>query len=413
MQGMDFKTSVNKPDGIFGLGEEIILTAELLDNGNPVTDRMIEYKFFRNGQVTECKKIKSDTPICVKTSLDVPGWTHISAVLLDDNGKPAKNQKISSMNIQGDIGAVVDPSHLEVVAAEPPDFDAFWMKQRKELDLVPLNASRQEIPMKKAELVDQYICYDVKVDCAGAKPVSGYLVIPRHAAPKSLPAYVTYHPYGVYSAKQQAEPNAICFDVNAHGILNGQSAEYYKKTGEELGWYPAKGKNDPDQYYFKDMYLRVMRALDYVKSLPEWDGKTIIVSGGSQGGGQAIIAAALDPQVTLCKANVPAMGDLGGILAGRKSGWPGFYGIKNGKPDNAQAGLTAGYFDNANFAKRIQCEVFLSAGFVDGIVAPTSVFVVYNSLNHAKTRCIESDPRGGHGVGQPKADKRIRELLKK
>lgn len=48
------------------------------------------------------------------------------------------------------------------------------------------------------------------------------------------------------------------------------------------------------------MYLRVLRALDYVKTLPEWDGKNLIVIGSSQCGAQAIVAAALDPQVSLC-----------------------------------------------------------------------------------------------------------------
>ena len=52
-----------------------------------------------------------------------------------------------------------------------------------------------------------------------------------------------------------------------------------------------------------------MRSLDYVKSLPEWNGKVLIVKGGSQGGAQSIVAAALDNNVTMMIAEVPAMCD--------------------------------------------------------------------------------------------------------
>ncbi|NMA46826.1 MAG: hypothetical protein GX945_09725, partial [Lentisphaerae bacterium] len=62
-------------------------------------------------------------------------------------------------------------------------------------------------------------------------------------------------------------------------------------------------------------YLRVMRSLDFVKTLPEWNGRDLIVVGSSQGGGQAIAAAGLDPQVTLCVAAVPALSDHAGTLA--------------------------------------------------------------------------------------------------
>ena len=48
--------------------------------------------------------------------------------------------------------------------------------------------------------------------------------------------------------------------------------------------------------------MRVLRALEYLKTRPEWDGKNLGVNGGSQGALQATWGAALDPDVT--EANV-------------------------------------------------------------------------------------------------------------
>ena len=60
--------------------------------------------------------------------------------------------------------------------------------------------------------------------------------------------------------------------------------------------------NDPATTYFNGMILRDLRAIDFGRALPEWDGKNVKVSGGSQGGFQALLLAALDPSVTFAES---------------------------------------------------------------------------------------------------------------
>lgn len=69
------------------------------------------------------------------------------------------------------------------------------------------------------------------------------------------------------------------------------------------------------------MAMRVMRSLEFVRTLPQWDGKTLIVAGGSQGGLQTIWAAALDHKVTEAKPDIPWCCDLDGRRIGRLGGW--------------------------------------------------------------------------------------------
>jgi cephalosporin-C deacetylase-like acetyl esterase len=147
------------------------------------------------------------------------------------------------------------------------------------------------------------------------------------------------------------------------------------------------------------MYMRVMRALEYVKSLPEWDGKNLIVAGASQGGAQVIAACALDKDVTLARAGVPAMCDHSGVTAAipRSSGWPALYNrSKDGKADDPATAECAAYYDGCYFAKRIKCPIYISTGLLDNTCPPTSVFAAYNSIPAGTFKHITIDPRKGH-----------------
>lgn len=92
------------------------------------------------------------------------------------------------------------------------------------------------------------------------------------------------------------------------------------------------------------MVLRLMRSLEFLKSLPQWDGKNLKVSGGSQGGLQTIWAAALDPDVTEADSSITWCCDFAGPTIGRLGGW---------RPEYVPA---LNYYDAANHAKRIKCK---------------------------------------------------------
>ena len=123
------------------------------------------------------------------------------------------------------------------------------------------------------------------------------------------------------------------------------------------------------------MFLRTARAVDFVRTLPEWDGKTLIVFGRSQGGAQALAAAALVPEITLCVANVPALADHAGFTAGRQPGWPNLC--------KQQKNLLqpSSYVDVANLASRIRCRTRLTAGMIDNVCPPSSVTLVKNRMS--------------------------------
>ncbi len=281
---------------------------------------------------------------------------------------------------------------------------------------MPLNPKLEPVAAEQVKNPAMQV-YDIKVDCLGGDhllgaPVSGYFAKPVEARPKSLPIVISYHGAGVRSATMpiaDAAKNTLALDINAHGIENGQPAEFYESLNRgDLKGYHLFDASDREKLYFVGMFLRVYRSLQFMKSQPEWDGKTIVVRGMSQGGGQALVAAGLDPQVTFCAAFVPALCYPTGDIEGNFGGWPGFLrGKKSGGADGSTENSEGNeadpaivravqYIDAANFAKRIKAETILSTGFIDYTCSPTSVYVAYNGITAPKQ--IFPTPETAHSV---------------
>ncbi|MDR1962354.1 MAG: acetylxylan esterase [Planctomycetaceae bacterium] len=375
---------------IYKKGETVIFHIQLLENKKPLAGKELSYwvqgdgSFEKKGTVTS-----TDSVAVIETSLNRPGFLKCTVQWND-----APGGKISAVG-----GAGVDPLDLRAETPEPDDFDAFWNAKKEELAKLPMNPQLVPVPAEKVNHPAVQV-FDIKIDCLGGKPVSGYLAKPVNAQPKSLPIVISYHGAGVRSAGMpinDAAHGVLALDVNAHGIENGQPEEFYKALADgELKNYRTAGSENGENIYFVGMFLRVIRSLQFMKSLPEWDGKTIAVKGGSQGGGQALVAAGSDPAVTFCVAHVPAICYPTGDIEGNFGGWPGFLRGKTKETANPAVVKAVLYIDAAHFARRIKAESILSTGFIDYTCSPTSVYVAYNNITAPKQ--IFPSPESTHAV---------------
>lgn len=417
-----FQCTVNKKDAIYKSGETVTFTAKLLEDKKPAATKKLGYRLMYDAKVLKCGYVDGTETLTFSVKADKPGWIYLRLFSFGDNDvdklhiKRVSNPKlfVRATNMGG-IGAIVEPEKLRHSKEEPADFDAFWNGVKKELAAVPVKLIEKKpvpasvIAAAKVQNPEKYDICDVKVACAGGMPVSGYLSMPKGAKLKSLPALITYHGAGVRSARlsrSDVANNIIVFDINAHGIENGHPEEYYTKLSNETlrpkdkGSYQYHNKTDRDSYYMKGMYMRVLRSLEFVKSLPEWDGKTLVVSGGSQGGAQVLVACALDHDITLARCKVPAMCDHFAEASGRQPGWPRLLSHKlpTEKPEPEKVAKCASYFDGVYFAKRIKCPIYLYTGFVDTTCAPTSVFAAYNNIPDGVKKSIYCVPTAAHSV---------------
>ena len=423
-----FKCTVNSKDGFFKTGETVKFTAQMFEDKKPAENLKLGYRLMYDKKAIKCGFVNGNETLSFTVKADRPGWIYLRLFAFGDSKRDQLNLKrvsnpslyVTASNIGG-IGAMVEPEKLRHSKDEPADFDEFWNGVKKELAAVPCKLIESKpVPqhvIATAQIVnpEKYNISDVKIACAGQKPVSGYLSMPKNAKKKSLPAMVTYHGAGVRSARLSRNDTGldiIVFDVNAHGIENSMPNEFYQKLYNETykskteGTYPQWGKTDRNTYYFKGMYMRVMRALEYVKSLPEWDGKTLVVSGGSQGGAQVLAACALDHDITLARAKVPAMCDHFADKSGRVPGWPSVMRTKSpsGKHDPAKIEACMAYYDGVYFAKRIKCPIYVYTGFIDTTCSPTSVFAAYNNIPDGVKKSIYCVPTAGHSVPEKQFD---------
>jgi cephalosporin-C deacetylase-like acetyl esterase len=281
-------------------------------------------------------------------------------------------------------GAVVDPYQLRPCVSEPEDFDAFWAEQKKKLAALPMNAKLTPVPndpTANAYPGPEVESFDVQADCLGGAPLSGYLSRPKNAKPKSLPATIHFHSAGVHSSDLKlttalAKGNQLGMDINAHGIPNGRPEAYYTNLAyTTLRSYGDIGLESRETSYLLGMYLRIMRSIEFLASQPEWDGKTIIAEGTSQGGGQALIAAGLDARVTLFSAGCPTFCNLAASSVGQAAGFP--FGLRKLNPKEL---ATVRYFDACYHIKRAKAAGVFRVGVIDEVCWPAGMFAAYNLL---------------------------------
>jgi cephalosporin-C deacetylase len=326
-------------------------------------------------------------------------------------GQPAGEEtdpyKLASDVPQLVAGAAIAPDALLASGEVPADFDEFWQGKLAALKNTPLE-TLEMVPVESGN--PEVLAWDIKIAAPGAKPVSGYLARPAKVKPHACPGLVMYQGAGVRSADldaavRGAEWGALTLYVNCHGILNGQPDDYYAQllAGEYDNYARKHGKNR-DEIYFGDMYVRALRALEYIRQHPAWDGKVLITAGQSQGAAQAIAAAALDPKVTGVFAGIPALADLTALDAGRRPGWP-FNGYTADKPPPA----AFAYFDTVNFATRVRVPGLFAIGLQDRIAPPASGYRAYLAYEGPKEALLMGDV--GHALDRG-AEKAFKDFVK-
>lgn len=219
---------------------------------------------------------------------------------------------------------------------------------------------------------------------------------PKNAEKGSCPVVLCPPGAGIKTIKEPlrhkyyAEQGCIRFEIEIHGLNPEMTAGEFKEistafNGRENG-YLNNGLDNRDNYYMKHVYLACVRCIDLLTSLPEWDGKNVIVQGGSQGGALSLITAGLDSRVTACVANHPALSDMAGYMAGRAGGYPHFFRVPG--MDTLDKLKTMAYYDVVNFARQIKVPTYMTWGYNDDVCPPTTSYAVFNVLDCPKETLI-------------------------
>lgn len=312
-------------------------------------------------------------------SMDQPGYRYCNIRF-----------RYNDKNYKETVKVAFSPEKIESLTPLPGDFRKFWDKTMKQAAKVPMQAEITPLPDKSTDKVEMSL---VKLQCSRkGRYIYGYLSKPRSAG--KHPVLLVPPGAGVKRtspSSSYAEEGFITLSIEIHGISPFASDEEMRLRQKEIGDYAYKGLEDKDKYYFKDVYMGCIRGLDFLCSLPEFDGKNVGVCGGSQGGALSIVTAGLDKRVNFVSAFYPALCDLTGFKQGRAGGWPriGAPGRKNEiTTDMETAFNTLAYYDVVNFARMLTVPGFYSFGYKDNTCPPTSVTAAVNAITAPKTVII-------------------------
>ncbi len=275
------------------------------------------------------------------------------------------------------------PEQLQPATKCPADFDAFWEKVLNEARKNALDPHLTLLPDRCTETVNVY-----EVSFVNDRPQGRiYGILCRPVKPGKYPALLRVpgagsRPYGgdVWTASQ----GAVVLEIGIHGIPVTMEQKVYDNLNHgAFEGYWETNLDQPEKNYYKRVVAGAVRAVDYIASLPEWNGKDIGVTGASQGGFLSLAVAALDKRISFMAAVHDAMCDYEIALQQRACGWPHyFYQQKN--PDMRKV-EGARYYDGINFARRVACPSFFTFGYNDEVVPPSSSWSVYNVVKAPKT----------------------------
>jgi len=281
-----------------------------------------------------------------------------------------------------------EPEKIKPTAVDPADFDDFWRHGKEELARLPIDARLTLLPEYCTPKVNVFHVSIQNVGAGGsASRLYGILCEPK--AEGRFPAILNVPGAGVRAYRglvDMAEKGFITFQIGIHGIpVNLDPLLYDSLRSAALDGYWTFGLDSRDRYYYRRVYLGCVRANDFLVSHPKYDGRNLVVTGGSQGGALSIVTAALDPRVMGLAAYYPALADLTGYLKGRAGGWPHMFRSEKDPTLRLKEKIdTSGYYDVVNFARRVRVPGYYSWGYNDETCPPTSMYSAYNVIPGGK-----------------------------
>lgn len=301
-----------------------------------------------------------------------------------------------------------DVDNIENFVKKPDDFDEFWKESLKKIEGVDLEIELGEEKTYTCEQIDDYnlvknslpmrydeeseLCDEVVVRKISFKSANGMRIYGWFARPKKEGKYpaIMIYPGGGYHSRsmplEHARHGYCALDINVHGQDVDMPKEMYVPTPPVL---EHDDVSDYKNYYFNDIYVHAIQALNALCAMDGVDKERIAVCGGSQGGRASVVAASLDKRVKAAVISIPHYGG---------EAYREWANVMNKNGDNGKvfdinvvdSAYLKGeaYYDLANFAPEIKCPVFCGHGLVDKVSPATSVKVLFDAIGSSNKTLI-------------------------
>jgi cephalosporin-C deacetylase len=295
---------------------------------------------------------------------------------------------------------------------EPEGLDDWWAKR---LSHARAQAQPAIFTPHEPDVYRPLQVFDVEFSGADGDPIRAWYIKP--AGKPNPPVVVKFIGYG---GGRGAPSEHVVLPALGYAVFvmdsRGQGGRWATGatgdggTGPENSQVMSRGITTPEDYYYTRMFTDAVLAVDVALELAGAGG-TVAVSGGSQGGGLALAAAALHRDaVSVCHADVPFLCDIQRAVTLAPQGpypeIPDFLAENVALIDTALNTLR--YVDCALLARRITAPTLVSVGLMDTICPPSTVFAAYNEINADKDIVVY--PYSGHSVPHAHTEPQLRHL---
>ncbi len=359
-------------DWTYKLSEEAKFSVQVLRYGNLLDNVTVDYEAGPE-MIPDIKKegvVLKNGKLELSGRMKSPGFYRLRVWAVVDGKK-----------YEGLATAGFEPEKIKPTVKYPDDFDTFWNNAIADARKVNLDPKLTLMPERCTSDANVYQI-SFQNEAQGSR-IYGILAVPRK--PGKYPAILRVPGAGIRPYNGDSKTAGLGFitlEIGIHGIpVNLDQQVYDNLMSGALSSYWTIKLNDRNTHYYKRVFLGCVRAVDFIFSLPEFNGSDIAVTGGSQGGALTIITAGLDKRIRYMAGLYPAMCDHTGYLAKRAGGWPHYFRENEPKPGEVE---TLAYFDVVNFARRVTIPAYLTWGYNDITCPPTSMYAAYNVINSPK-----------------------------
>lgn len=299
---------------------------------------------------------------------------------------------------------------------EPDDLDRFWHET--------LTAARDAAePLLSMERIDNGLrlvdTWDVTFTGHGGTPIRAWYNRPSGTS-DDLPTVVEYLGYG----GGRGEPlERLAWAAAGYGHLvmdsRGQGSSWGAggHTADPVGSGPAapgvmtRGLASPHTAYLTRLLTDACRAVDVARILPGTDGR-VALTGNSQGGGLALGAAGLVPDVDALISNVPFLTHMRRAVditdTDPYQEIVRYLSVHRDREE--QVFSTLSYLDAMHLGRRATAPALFSVALRDVTCPPSTVFAAYNLYGTASgtvpERQIVVYPYNNHEGGGPTQQRR-------
>ncbi len=274
-------------------------------------------------------------------------------------------------------GVGISPCEIRATTEKPADFEQFWSRQLAQLNTVPFEP---KITKRMDKSSERQTTYKIVLNNIDGKKVYGWVSIPNCEGPFS--AVFSIPSYGrapIGPLTYMADDGVIAVTMSIHNY------DCEQEVPKAIAYQPENHYFDRHTNYYRAAILGGIRMIDYIFTLPEFDGEHLGITGVSQGGGLALMLSGLDDRIKFLAQAQATFCDHTGILDNRSSGFPYWIvnaDLKGGDP--VQLAEEVAYYDAVNFVDNFKGISFHSIGYTDDVCPPATVFAAYNRIKGEK-----------------------------